>query len=238
MAVKDVSARWYTSRMTNELVSTKYTFACDPDECDVLIELTSSDGFGFPSGVMEITCPCGRKPVLLSVANATITPSNQTKEEKMEETTTIGSDAFHSPAVPYNPDLLVTYKVIKGYSDPEFTTSKVASLEWDLHNGRQSQKRVGVFESKVNTVKDIITEAYGDSDDQETLRSIAEALDIALTRTVEWTASIEVSGTIELDLLADYDTDLESEITDNLFADSHHGNIEVIDQEVCHVREA
>jgi hypothetical protein len=221
--------------MTNELVSTKYTFACDPDECDVLIELTSSDGFGFPSGVMQITCPCGRKPVLLSVVNATITPTT-TKEEKME-TTTIGSDAFHSPAVEYNPDLLVTYKVIRGYSDPEYTTSKVASLEWDLHNGRQSQKTVGLLQSNINTVKDIITEAYGDSDDQETLRSIAEALSIPLTRTVEWTASIEVSGTIELDLLSDYDTDLESEITDNLFADSHNGNIEVIDQEVCHVRE-
>ena len=222
--------------MTNELVSTKYTFACDPDECDVLIELTSSDGFGFPSGVMEITCPCGRKPVLLSVVNATIATSNQTKEEKME-TTTIGSDAFHSPAVEYNPDLLVTYKVIRGYSDPEFTTSKVTSLEWDLHNGRQSQKTANMLQSNINTVKDIITEAYGDSDDQETLRAIAEALSIPLTRTVEWTASIEVSGTIELDLLADYDTDLESEITDNLFADSHNGNIEVIDQEVCHVRE-
>ena len=117
------------------------------------------------------------------------------------------------------------------------TTSKVASLEWDLHNGRQSQKTVGLLQSNINTVKDIITEAYGDSDDQETLRSIAEALSIPLTRTVEWTASIEVSGTIELDLLSDYDTDLESEITDNLFADSHNGNIEVIDQEVCHVRE-
>jgi len=222
--------------MTNELVSTKYTFACDPDECDVLIELTSSDGFGFPSGVMEVTCPCGRKPVLLSVVNATIATSNQTKEEKME-TTTIGSDAFHSPAVEYNPDLLVTYKVIRGYSDPEFTTSKVTSLEWDLHNGRQSQKTANMLQSNINTVKDIITEAYGDSDDQETLRSIAEALSIPLTRTVEWTASIEVSGTIELDLLSDYDTDLESEITDNLFADSHNGNIEVIDQEVCHVRE-
>jgi hypothetical protein len=222
--------------MTNELVSTKYTFACDPEACDVLIELTSSDGFGFPSGVMEITCPCGRKPVLLSVVNATIAPTTQTKEETME-TTTIGSDAFHSPAVEYNPDLLVTYKVIRGYSDPEFTTSKVTSLEWDLHNGRQSQKTVGMLQSNINTVKDIITEAYGDSEDQETLRSIAEALSIPLTRTVEWTASIEVSGTIELDLLSDYDTDLESEITDNLFADSHNGNIEVIDQEVCHVRE-
>lgn len=224
--------------MTNELISSKYTFVCDPDECDCLIELTSSDGFGFPSGVTELTCPCGRKTTLLSVEHATIAPSNQTKEEKMEDTTIIGSDAFHSPAVEYNPDLLVTYKVIKGYSDPEYTTSKVTSLEWDLHNGRQSQKRVGVFESKVNIVKDIITEAYGDSDDQETLRSIAEALDIALTRTVEWTASIEVSGTIELDLLADYDTDLESEITDNLYVDSQNGNIEIVDQEVCHVREA
>jgi len=223
--------------MTNELVSTKYTFACDPDECDVLIELTSSDGFGFPSGVMEITCPCGRKPVLLSVENATIQPTNQTKEETMSETT-IGSDAFHSTAVPYNPDLLVTYKVIHGYSDPEYTTSKVASLEWDLHNARQAQKTNGVLTGKISSVKDIITEAYADSDDQETLRSIAETLGIELTRTVEWTASIEVSGTIELDLLADYDTDLESEITDNLFADSHNGNIEVIDQEVCHVREA
>ena len=224
--------------MSNELISSKYTFACDPDECDVLIELTSSDGFGFPSGVVQITCPCGRKPILLSVEHATIAPSTTTTKEETMSETTIGSDAFHSPAVEYNPDLLVTYKVIKGYSDPEYTTSKVTSLEWDLHNGRQSQKRVGVFESKVNTVKDIITEAYGDSDDQETLRAIAEALDIALTRTVEWTASIEVSGTIELDLLADYDTDLESEITDNLYVDSQNGNIEIVDQEVCHVREA
>ena len=219
--------------MTNELVSTKYTFACDPDNCDVLIELTSSDGFGFPSGVMEITCPCGRKPTLLSVETATILPTTQTKEEKMEETTT--------PAVTvpdtYNANLLVTYKVIRGNSDAEYATDKVASIEWDLHNGRQSQKRVSVLNDKISTVKDIITEAYADSDDQETLRAIAEALDIPLTRTVEWTASIEVSGTIELDLLSDYDTDLESEITDNLFAESQNGNIEIVDQEVVHVRE-
>jgi hypothetical protein len=224
--------------MTNELVSTKYTFACDPDECDVLIELTSSDGFGFPSGVMEITCPCGRKPVLLSVANATITPSTQTKEEKMEDTT-IGSDAFHSPAVEYNPDLLVTYKVIKGYSDPEFTTSKVASLEWDLHNGRQSQKTVGLLESNINAVKNIITETYADSQDQDTLRDIAEALGIELIREVLFTATLEVSGTYTYNILeADEDFDLDSEVTDALYADSNNGNIEIDDTEVCHIREA
>jgi hypothetical protein len=72
--------------MTNEIISSKYTFVCDPDECDCLIELTSSDGFGFPSGVTELTCPCGRKTTLLSVEHATITPTT-TEEDKMETTT-------------------------------------------------------------------------------------------------------------------------------------------------------
>jgi hypothetical protein len=61
---------------------TKYTFVCDPDECDTLIELTCND-FGFPSGVMQVTCPCGRSCQILSVEDATIPPINQTKEEKM-----------------------------------------------------------------------------------------------------------------------------------------------------------
>lgn len=153
----------------------------------------------------------------------------------MEETTTIGSDAFHSPEVAYNPDLLVTYKVIRGYSDPEYTTSKVTSLEWDLHNGRQSQKTASMLQGKIDTVRDIITEAYAESEDQETLRAIAEALNIELTRTVEWTATIEVSGTIEMDLLEDYD--IEDEISDNLYVDSQSGRIEIVDTEICHVRE-
>ena len=219
--------------MTNELVSTKYTFACDPDECDVLIELTSSDGFGFPSGVTEITCPCGRKPVLLSVVNATIAPITQTKEEKMEDTTT-------TTPIPesYNSNLLVTYKVIRGYSDAEYATDKVTSLEWDLHNGRQSQKRVTTLLSQVDAVKEIICEAYADSGDQDTLRAIAEALSIELIKEVEFTASIEVSGTYSFNILEnDYDLDLESEVTDALYADSNNGNIEIGDTEVCNVRE-
>jgi hypothetical protein len=215
--------------MTNELISSKYTFVCDPDECDSLIELTSSDGFGFPSGVTKLTCPCGRDTTLVSVEHATIQPT-QTKEETMEETTT----AVTVPDT-YNPNLLVTYKVIRGYSDAEYATDKVTSIEWDLHNARQAQKRVGIFEDKVKTVKDIIAEAYADSQDQDTLRAIAEALDISLTRSVEWTATIEVSGTMELDLLEDYD--IEDEIADAIYADSHNGNIEVTEQEVCHVRE-
>ena len=142
-----------------------------------------------------------------------------------------------SPAVEYNPDLLVTYKVISNYSDPEYATDKVRNIEWDLHNARNNSKAVNNIQNRVGVVSDIITEAYADSDDQETLRSIAEALEIPLTRSVEWSATIEVSGTIELDLLADSDTDIESEIYDNLYVDSQNGQIEIVDTEVCNVRE-
>ena len=150
----------------------------------------------------------------------------------MEDTTT-------TTPIPesYNPNLLVTYKVIRGYSDAEYATDKVASIEWDLHNSRQNSKHNAVLQGKIDAVKDIITEAYADSDDQETLRAIAEALGIDLTREVEWSATIEVSGTITLDLLADSDTDVEQEIYDNLYVDSQNGQIEIVDTEVCNVRE-
>jgi len=212
----------------------KYTWVCTGD-CDALIEYTCKDGYGWPNGVIDLTCPCNSKCTLLSVEDATIpyTDTPLTKEETMETET---------PAVTipdtYNANLLVTYKVIRGYSDAEYATDKVASIEWDLHNGRQSQKTVGVLNGKIDTVKDIITEAYADSDDKETLRAIAEALDIELIREFEFTASIEVSGTYSYNILEnDYDLDLESEVTDALFADSQNGNIEITDQEVCNVSE-
>jgi len=213
----------------------KYTWVCTSD-CDALIEYTFKDGYGWPNGVMDLTCRCGTACTLLSVEDATIpyTDTPLTKEEPMEETTTNAVTVPES----YNSNLLVTYKVIRGYSDAEYATDKVASLEWDLHNGRQSQKTVHVLNGKIDAAKEIICEAYADSQDQDTLREIAEALGIELIKEVEWSASIEVSGTYSFNILEnDYDMDLESEITDAIFADSHHGNIEINDQEVCNVRE-
>jgi hypothetical protein len=207
----------------------KYTWVCTGD-CDALIEYTFKDGFGWPNGVTQLTCPCNSKCTLLSVEDATI-PYTETKGNEMETT-----DTTVSPAVDYNPDLLVTYKVLHGYGDPEYATDKVRNIEWDLHNARQTQKTVGNLQSKIDSVKDIIIEAYEMSDDQETLQSIAEALGIELTRDVEFTATLEVRGTITLNILEDYD--LETEITDALYADANNGNIVIDDTEVCHVREA
>jgi len=222
--------------MTNELVSSVYTFVCDPDECDCLIQLTSSDGFGFPSGVTELTCPCGRKTTLVSVEHATITSLNQTKEGSNMDGMTVENLPL-SDAEKYNPDQLVTYKVIRGYSDAEYATDKVRNIEYELHNGRTNSKAVSSLQNKIGLVKDIISEAYADSEDQETLQAIAEALEIQLVKEIEWSASIEVSGTISVNLLEDTHFDLDSEIEDALYADSHNGNIEVNDQEICNIRE-
>ena len=216
----------------------KYTWVCTGD-CDALIEYTMKDGFGWPNGVMQLTCPCNSTCTLLSVEDATIpytdTPLTETKGNEMETETT-------TPAVTvpdtYNANLLVTYKVIHGYSDATYETDKVASIEWALHNARQTQKSNGVLNGKIDAVKEIICEAYADSQDQDTLREIAEALGIELIKEVEWTASVEVSGTYSFNILEnDYELDLESEITDALYAESSNGNIEINDQEVCNVRE-
>jgi hypothetical protein len=65
----------------------KYTWIC-PSDCDALIEYTFKDGYGWPNGVMDLTCRCGSNCILLSVQDATIPTTNQTKEEKMETTIT------------------------------------------------------------------------------------------------------------------------------------------------------
>jgi len=232
MAVQDVSGTCYNTRMTKYQ---KYTWVCTSD-CDALIEYTFKDGYGWPNGVMDLICRCGTSCTLLSVEDATIpyTDTPLTKEEPMETETS----AVTVPDT-YNANLLVTYKVIHGYSDATYETDKVASIEWSLHNGRESQKRVSLYLSKIDAVKEIICEAYADSGDQDTLREIAEALDIELIKEVEFTASIEVSGTYSYNVLEnDYELDLESEVTDALYADSNNGNITIDDTEVCNVREA
>jgi hypothetical protein len=57
--------------MSEALVTSKYTFVCDPDECDTMFEVTTSDGFGFPSGVTQLKCPCGRSTTLVSFIDST-----------------------------------------------------------------------------------------------------------------------------------------------------------------------
>lgn len=57
--------------MSEALVTSKYTFVCDPNECDTMFEVTTSDGFGFPSGITQLKCPCGRDTTYVSFIDST-----------------------------------------------------------------------------------------------------------------------------------------------------------------------
>lgn len=63
----------------------KYTFVCDPTECDALLEFTARDGFDFPNGVVGITCPCGRQMACIS-ANIVVQEQEEKEAPSMETT--------------------------------------------------------------------------------------------------------------------------------------------------------
>jgi hypothetical protein len=60
---------------------TKYSFVCDPNECDALLEFTARDGFDFPNGVVQITCPCGRQMQYISCTIEDITKKGNTMDQ-------------------------------------------------------------------------------------------------------------------------------------------------------------
>ena len=48
---------------------TRYTYVCDPDSCDALLELTwNNDNLFWPSG--DMACPCGRRMQLITEEEA------------------------------------------------------------------------------------------------------------------------------------------------------------------------
>lgn len=200
---------------------TKYTFICDPDECDTLIEVTC-DNYGFPSGVMQLTCPCGRKLDVLSVADATITPSTTTKEDNMEATTT--------PQV-------MTLDWIENdvVTNKTYTESDIRHMVWQNKNFTNKQNEWFKKESQLRT---FIHDNFENSDDQEALTEIAEMFDIPLTKEIEVTVWVRVDATVEVELGdgAGFDA-VEEFISQNLTVDSYGSEMSVNNFEIDRVEE-
>jgi hypothetical protein len=216
---------------------TKYTFVCDPDECDSLVELTTVDGFGFPKGVVENTCPCGRK---MSYIGATILSSQTTTKgnqmlDNLENTVPFGATVSDA----YNPNLLVTYKKIDN-DEVSYLTEKVTDIEWALDQSRRNYKNLtekqNSWYTKESQLRTLLEEVYEDSDDQESLARIAEIFDIPLTKEIEYTAWVRVDLTVEVELGGDVDA-IEDFISQNLTVDSYDGLIQVNGYDVDRVEE-
>ena len=199
---------------------TKNTYACDPDECDTLIEITTSDKFGFPSGsVNNVTCPCGRTPNLLSVEPATIAPINERKE--MEETTS---------TIPYsyNPNLLVTYKSINDNYEATYPNIKVVELESKMDSLVRFEKQLMKSNGQIGQIIDNLTVQgwYNPNTDKEDiLRDLCEILDHEAKQDITITATVQVEVTYACPLDEVEDFDAKYFLQDNLTIDSWHGDV-------------
>jgi len=201
-----------------DLISSKYTFVCDPDECDTMIELTTSDGFGFPAGVTKLTCPCGRQ---MSYLGCTILPT-ETKGNQMLDNLEASIDATN-----YNPNLLVTYKSIKN-GEVTYPTLKVNELEYELDSYRRLQDQLTISNNQISQILENLS-ADGwynpNTDKEEILRDLCEILGHEPKQSVTITATVNVEVTYDIPLEDVEDFDARYFLQDNLSIDSYNGDV-------------
>ena len=114
--------------------------------------------------------------------------------------------------VPYNPNLLVTYKAIAGtYAAPEeptYLTSKVTELEWDLHSARAREEALRSLQGTVRQLEDNIVEWYDPNySKEEVLVALCELFGINPVKEIEVQGTVSFSGTISVPMseIADFD---------------------------------
>jgi hypothetical protein len=117
--------------------------------------------------------------------------------------------------VPYNPNLLVTYKAIAGtYAAPEeptYLTSKVTEIEWELHNHRTNKKALQNLQGTVNSLEDLIVEWFDPNySKEEVLVALCEHFGINPVKEIEVQGTVTFTGTISVPMSEIADFDLSS----------------------------
>ena len=137
----------------------------------------------------------------------------------------------------YNPNQLVTYKVIdlddRVAGDPEsvahYPTEKVTQIEYALEQARRTTKAKNELQSQINRIIDNITEDYWynpNTDKDTILTDICEILNFTPKKTISFTATMNFTGSIEIDLSDAEDFDLD-EVLAEAYVDINNGNVEI-----------
>ena len=147
----------------------------------------------------------------------------------MEDTT------IQEAPVHYNPNQLVTYKVIDlddrsyGESVAHYPTEKVTQIEYALEDARRTTKRNNELQSQINKIIDNLTEDYwyNPNTDKETILSdICEILNFTPKKTISFTATMSFTGSIEIDLADADGFDLE-DVLSEAYVDINNGDVEI-----------
>ncbi len=197
----------------------KYTWVCTGD-CDALIEYTIKDGYGWPAGVMDLTCRCGSNCTLLSVEDATIHPTNE--REQMETTNTIPYS--------YDANTLVTYKSIDNKGEVTYPTLKVNELEMHLDSYRRLQEQLAISNNQISQILDNLS-ANGwynpNYEKSEVLNDLCEILGHEPKQTVRITATLNVEIDYDIPLEEVEDFDAHYFLQDTLTVDAYNGDVVV-----------
>jgi hypothetical protein len=133
--------------------------------------------------------------------------------------------------VHYNPNQLVTYKVIED-GTTSYPTVKVVDLEWDLYQNRSNTKNLAQYISNVNMLENRLAD-YLDMDSEDIVADICSIFGFNPTKEIEFEATATITGRVLVPLadLATFDID-DMDLT--VYADSHSHDAQ-IDVEVDHI---
>jgi hypothetical protein len=117
-------------------------------------------------------------------------------------------------SVPYNPNLLVTYKYVSETlpSDvPTFMTDKVTEIEYQLHRARSYADAAHERRKDIAWLEDQISEWYNPNYDKEdVLRELANHFNINPTKQVSVYGTVSFSGTVNVPVAELEDFDLSN----------------------------
>ena len=189
----------------------KWDYVCT--NCDSHVEMTIKC-FGFHHS--EVCPKCHFALSLMSVVDVTI-PTKQTKEEDKMDT------LIDPTLVPItNPAQQVSVFV-----DGVRVTKTLEEISADIVKYNNLIKELHNHNNKVFLVDNIISSRFEDSDDQDTLKEIAQALGISITKEITWSATVTIQGTMEIDIIEEYD--LESRVYDELSGELYNYDFSIDD---------
>ena len=132
----------------------------------------------------------------------------------------------------YNPNQLVTYKVIDLDAPDQtisYPTEKVTQIEYALEQARRTTESRNNLQSQINKIIDNLTEDYWynpNTDKETVLSDICEILGYTPKKTISFTATMNFTGSIEIDLSDAEDFDLE-EVLAEAYVDINNGDVEI-----------
>lgn len=139
------------------------------------------------------------------------------------------------PPVHYNPNQLVTYKVIDLDATDQtihYPTVKVTDLEWQLETARRTEKQLASLRVSESNLEDMLpTWLENDADAAEIVSDICQIFGFNPTKEIEFEATVTIQGTVTVPLAEIADFDIDS-IDLNVDASSYSHDVEISDVEV------